>query len=70
MTKINVQRSVQAVMERSPILKELIEKGECGIIGGHHDISSGEVFFYHDAKFGFKKTPLISMEEYDLVESF
>lgn len=53
-TTINIQRAVHAVMERSPILKELIEKGECGIIGGHHDISTGEVIFYQDAKFGFK----------------
>lgn len=52
-TAINVQRTVHAVMERSPILKELIEKGECGIIGGHHDISTGEVSFYQETKFGF-----------------
>ena len=51
-TIINTKRTVQAVMERSPILKELIEKGECGIIGGHHDISTGEVIFYQDAQFG------------------
>lgn len=53
-TTINIQRTVHAVMERSPILKELIEKGDCGIIGGLHDITTGEVTFYHDAKFGFK----------------
>ncbi|MCL9685116.1 carbonic anhydrase family protein [Legionella maioricensis] len=52
-TAINVKRTVQAVMERSPILKDLIEKGECGIIGAHHDISTGEVVFYQDAKLGF-----------------
>lgn len=56
-TTINIQRTVHAVMERSPILKELIEKGECGIIGGHHDISTGEVIFYQDVKFGFKDEP-------------
>jgi carbonic anhydrase len=56
-TTINIQRMVHAVMERSPILKELIKKGECGIIGGHHDISTGEVIFYQDAKFGFKTEP-------------
>lgn len=50
---INVKRTVHAVMERSPILKDLIEKGDCGIIGGLHDISTGEVVFYEDAKFGF-----------------
>lgn len=56
-TIINTKRTVQAVMERSPILKELIEKGECGIIGGHHDIATGEVVFYEDAQFGFKTEP-------------
>lgn len=55
-TTINIHRTVHAVMERSPILKELIETGECGIIGGNHDISTGEVSFYQDAQFGFIKT--------------
>mgnify|MGYP000096521926 CR=1 FL=1 len=45
---INVKRTVHAIMERSPILKEMIEKGECGIIGGNHNISTGEVSFYDD----------------------
>ena len=45
---INVKRTVQAVMERSPILKEMIENGVCGIIGGNHDISTGAVSFYDD----------------------
>lgn len=45
---INVKRTVKAIMERSPILKEMIEKGEIGIVGGCHDISTGEVEFYED----------------------
>jgi len=45
---INVKRTVQAVMERSPILKEMIENGVCGIVGGNHDISTGVVSFYDD----------------------
>lgn len=53
---INIHRTVQAVMARSPILKELIESGECGIIGGCHDISTGEVTFYEDSKSGFTKS--------------
>lgn len=43
---INVKRTVQAICERSLILKEMIEKGEIGIIGGTHDISTGEVTFF------------------------
>ncbi len=43
---INVKRTVNAIMERSPILKEMIQNGEIGIIGGMHNISDGEVTFY------------------------
>lgn len=43
---INVKRTVKSIMERSPILKEMIESGEIGIIGGTHDITTGEVTFY------------------------
>lgn len=45
---INVQRTVNAIMERSPILKEMVENGECGIVGGNHNITTGEVNFYDD----------------------
>lgn len=43
---INVKRTVNAIMERSPILKEMIQNGEIGIIGGMHNIADGEVSFY------------------------
>ena len=43
---INVKRTVNAIMERSPILKEMILNGEIGIIGGMHNITDGEVSFY------------------------
>lgn len=45
---INVKRTVKSIMERSPILKEMIEKGEIGIVGGTHDITTGEVKFLDD----------------------
>ncbi len=45
---INVKRTVHAIMERSPILKEMIESGAIGIVGGTHDITSGAVNFYSD----------------------
>jgi carbonic anhydrase len=45
---INVKRTVKSIMERSTILKEMIDKGEIGIVGGTHDITSGEVIFYPD----------------------
>ncbi len=45
---LNVKRTVKAIVERSPILKTMLDAGEIGIIGGIHDISSGEVSFYED----------------------
>jgi carbonic anhydrase len=43
---INVKRAVTAIMERSPILKEMIASGAIGILGGIHDITTGVVSFY------------------------
>ncbi|MEJ7587829.1 MAG: carbonic anhydrase family protein [Ferruginibacter sp.] len=52
---INVKRTVKSIMERSPILKEMIESGQIGIVGGSHDISNGEVTFYPETMiFGHK----------------
>jgi carbonic anhydrase len=45
---INVKRTVKAIMERSPILRKMIQKGQIGIVGGLHDISSGAVEFFPD----------------------
>jgi carbonic anhydrase len=47
-TIINIKRTVHAVMERSPLLKEMIEAGACGIVGGNHDLTTGEVSFLED----------------------
>lgn len=43
---INVKRTVKSIIERSPILKEMIESGQIGIVGGTHHITTGEVTFY------------------------
>jgi carbonic anhydrase len=45
---INVKRTVQSIMDRSPILKEMIKNGQIGIVGGMYDITTGEVHFYSD----------------------
>ena len=47
---INVNRTVKSILERSPILKELIENGNVGIVGGIHDITTGSVTFYDETK--------------------
>lgn len=43
---INVKRTVKSIVERSPILKEMIQEGKIGIVGGMHDIATGIVHFY------------------------
>ncbi|MDA1182982.1 MAG: carbonic anhydrase family protein [Bacteroidetes bacterium] len=43
---INVKRTVKAIMEQSPILKEMLESGAIGIAGGCHNITTGKVEFY------------------------
>jgi carbonic anhydrase len=43
---INVKRSVNSIIERSPILKEMMEAGQIAVIGGNHDITTGLVTFY------------------------
>jgi carbonic anhydrase len=45
---INVKRTVRSIIERSPILKEMIARKEIGIVGGMHNIATGEVTFYQD----------------------
>jgi carbonic anhydrase len=45
---INVKRTVHAIMERSPILKEMIQCGEIGIVGSMYEVGSGTVDFYED----------------------
>lgn len=52
-TEINVKKTVEGVMQRSPILCELIQSGKCGIVGGNHDIATGKVSFYPHTMYGF-----------------
>lgn len=47
-TELNVKRAVQEVLDRSPILNEMVKKGEIGIIGANHNIETGEVTFLND----------------------
>jgi carbonic anhydrase len=47
-TVINVKRTLNGIMERSPILKELVEAGKIGIMGGIYDVSTGVVTFLNE----------------------
>ncbi|MBL7897373.1 MAG: hypothetical protein JNJ99_02475 [Crocinitomicaceae bacterium] len=44
----NVHESMQQIMSKSPILKELIENGEVGIVGAMYDVESGKVGFFEE----------------------
>jgi carbonic anhydrase len=45
---INVKRTVKSILQRSPILKEMIENGEIGIVGGTHDLTTGQVTYFDE----------------------
>jgi carbonic anhydrase len=47
---INVKRTVEGIKQRSTILKDMIDKGEIGIVGGFHDITTGKVTFFETAE--------------------
>jgi carbonic anhydrase len=46
--KLNIERSVKAIVNRSYILEQMIEKGEIAIIGAKHHLDTGVVDFLMD----------------------
>lgn len=46
--RLNVRRSVRTIVNRSHVLSELIEEGRVAVIGGMHDLATGQVTFYDD----------------------
>lgn len=46
--RIHVRRSVETVIERSVILREMIERGEVALIGALYDVETGAVEFLDD----------------------
>ena len=46
--RIHVRRSVEAVVERSAALREMIERGEVGLVGAVYDVETGAVEFLED----------------------
>ena len=45
---IHIKRTLYAILDRSPILKEMIGAGAIGIIGAKYDVATGVVDFYGD----------------------
>ena len=48
--RINVRRSVRAIIERSNVLEHLVADGKIGVVGGMHDLETGNVEFYDDCE--------------------
>lgn len=46
--EINVRRNIEEILQKSPILNEMVQNGEIAVIGGMHDIATGKVEFYED----------------------
>lgn len=47
-SEIHVRRSLDIIVERSEIVRELIAQGKVGVIGGMYRIETGAVDFYDD----------------------
>jgi carbonic anhydrase len=44
----NVRHSMKEIREKSPILKELLDSGAVGLVGGMYDLETGAVTFFED----------------------
>ena len=42
---LNVQTTIKEIRERSPILREMIDKGQIALVGGMYHLDTGEVEF-------------------------
>ncbi|AHM58453.1 carbonic anhydrase [Flammeovirgaceae bacterium 311] len=49
---INVKRTVNAIVERSYILEQMVEQGEIAVIGAMYNLETGLVEFYQDSYLG------------------
>jgi carbonic anhydrase len=45
---LNVHHSVRQILERSPIIREMVDAGEIGIVGGMYEVENGRVTFYEE----------------------
>lgn len=46
---INVHHVVAEIQKKSPVLKEMLENGEIGLIGAMYDVETGKIDMYEDA---------------------
>lgn len=45
----NVHQTVQNILDRSPVMKDLVDKGKLTVVGAMHDVATGKITWY-DAK--------------------
>lgn len=45
-TELNIQNTIEEILNKSPIIKEMVDGGECGLVGGLHNLDTGVVEFY------------------------
>ena len=45
-SEANIKLVMKEIRERSPVLREMLDKGEIGIVGGMYDLKTGKVQFY------------------------
>ena len=48
--KANALRVVREIQDRSPIIRELINKKQIGVVAGLHDIKTGQVYFFEEKR--------------------
>jgi carbonic anhydrase len=46
--EINVHLNMKMILDKSPILKEMVDKGEIGLVGAMYDVAIGKVDFYEE----------------------
>lgn len=46
--EMNVRMTMKNVKERSSILKDMLDRGQIGIVGGMYDVENGVVTFFED----------------------
>jgi carbonic anhydrase len=44
--EMNVQLTMKKLLDRSTVLREMVDKGELGLVGAMYDITTGKVMFY------------------------
>jgi carbonic anhydrase len=54
--ELNVERTVEDIIERSAVMAELVESGDLLVVGAMHDVATGEVTFYD---------PITSLDDLD-----